>query len=76
LFTDKKFHNAGVADPWDASTQWDTPDLNEMWRSGPYGHIGSYDKLEDIILLRGHSLEASKLTEQEMQDLIQYTLSL
>ncbi|MBN2036688.1 MAG: hypothetical protein JW768_08115 [Chitinispirillaceae bacterium] len=76
MFTDKKFHNAGVDDPWDANTQWDTPGLHETWRTGPYGHLGSFDTLEDIILLRSHSMDASTLTQQELQDLVQYTLSL
>ena len=76
LFTDGEFHNSGVEDAWDANTLWDTPGLHETWRTGPYGHLGSYDKLEDILLLRGHSQEASSLTQQELQDLLQYTLSL
>lgn len=42
----------------------------------PLGHLGSYDKLEDLILLRGHSMDASKLTPQEFQDLMEYILSL
>jgi YVTN family beta-propeller protein len=76
LYTDMRFHNAGVADPFDANTSWDTPSIIESWRTGPWGHLGSYDKLEDLILLGGHSMDASKLTPQEFQDLMEYILSL
>jgi len=76
LFTSKKFHNCGVEDPWDANTQWDDPSLIEAWRTGPYNHIGSHETIEEIILLKGHSMEASKLSPQELKDLVEYTLSL
>ena len=76
LYTDMKFHNAGVEDPWDANTDWDTPSLIEAWRTSPFGHTGSYDKIEDIIKLRTHSLGASNLTTQELDDLVKYVLSL
>jgi hypothetical protein len=76
LYTDLKFHNAGVTDVFDANTSWDTPSLIEAWRTGPYGHLGSYDKLEDISMLKSHSQEASKLTSQEFQDLMQFLRSL
>jgi cytochrome c peroxidase len=76
LYTDMKFHDAGVADAFDANTQWDTPSLNEGWRTSPYGHLGSYDKMEDIVVLPGHSSEASKLTSQELLDLMEFLQSL
>jgi len=76
LYTDDEFHNAGVSDPGDATLDWNTPSLIEAWRTAPYGHIGSYDKIEEIIKLRAHSLGASKLTEQELKDLIEFVSSL
>lgn len=76
LYCDQSFHNAGVVDPWDANTQWDTPSLIEAWRTNPYGHTGSYDKILDIVKLRAHSLGASSLTAQELDDLVSYVLSL
>ena len=76
LYTDKKFHNAGVVDPYDANTQWDTPSLVEAWRTGPYGHLGSYDTISDIIKLRAHSLGATQLSDQELNDLIEFVSSL
>jgi YVTN family beta-propeller protein len=76
LYTDKSFHNAGVFDPFDANTQWDTPSLIEAWRTGPFGHLGSYDLIADIIKLRAHSIGATQLSEQEFNDLIEFISSL
>ena len=76
LYTDMDFHDAGVEDPWDANTQWDTPSLIEAWRTHPYSHTGKYDKIIDMIKLRAHSIGASNLTEQELNDLITYVQSL
>lgn len=76
LYTDDAFHNAGVLDSSDATTDWNTPSLIEAWRTAPYGHIGSYDKIEEIIKLRAHSIGATRLTEQEMKDLIEFVSSL
>jgi YVTN family beta-propeller protein len=76
LYTNLKSYNVGVTDPFDANTSWDTPTVIESWRTGPYGHLGSFDRLEDIILLRGHSLDASTLSAQEIKELLEYILSL
>ena len=76
LYTDKKFHNAGVVDVFDANTQWDTPSLIEAWRTSPYGHLGSYENITDMIMLRTHSLGATQLSPQEISDLIEFVSSL
>ena len=76
LYTDNNFHNAGVVDPWESNTDWNTPSLIEAWRTSPYNHIGSYDKIKDMVQLRTHSLGASNLTSQEVDDLVNYVLSL
>jgi YVTN family beta-propeller protein len=76
LYTNQRFENVGVVDPFDANTQWDTPSLNEAWRTSPYGHLGSYNNLSDILILPSHSLGASKLSPQDLSDLIEFVLSL
>jgi YVTN family beta-propeller protein len=76
LYWDGKFHNAGVADPFDANTQWDTPSLIEAWRTSPYDHIGSYNNISDMIELRSHSIGVSQLSQQDLSDLIEFVLSL
>jgi YVTN family beta-propeller protein len=76
LYTDNDFHNAGVPDSLDAGLDWNTPSLNEAWRTAPYAHTGGYDKIREIIQLRAHSLGASQLTEQELDELVEYVSSL
>jgi len=76
LYTDNKYHNAGVPDSLDASLDWNTPSLIEAWRTAPYSHIGRYDKISEIILLRAHSIGASKLSAAELADLVEYVSSL
>jgi DNA-binding beta-propeller fold protein YncE len=76
LYTDNKFHDAGIPDTSDQNLDWNTPSLIEAWRTAPYGHLGSFDKIEEIIILRAHSMGASKLTENEKKDLVEFVSSL
>jgi cytochrome c peroxidase len=76
LYTDNKFWDAGVSDTSDQNLDWNTPSLIEAWRTAPYSHLGSYDKIEEIIMLRAHSLGASQLTEEERKDLVEFVSSL
>lgn len=76
LYWDGKFHDAGVADPFDANSQWDTPSLIEAWRTSPYDHLGSYNNISDMILLRSHSIGAAQLSQQDLNDLIEFVSSL
>ena len=79
LYTDNLFHNAGVPDPFDANTQWDTPTVIETWRTSPYGHLGSYENLQglkDILLLQAHSIGAASLSKADFDDLVEFVLSL
>jgi YVTN family beta-propeller protein len=82
LFTDMIFWDAGVPDPYDANVQWKTPHLAETWRTGPYGHLGSYWGVREICELRGHSNAIDKLDidpagdGKEMEALVEYVLSL
>lgn len=81
LFTDKKFHDAGFSDPFDANKDWDTPGLNESWRTAPYNHIGSSENMRECLLSPGHAnirtLDGNmRLTESEIKDLLEYVLSL
>jgi DNA-binding beta-propeller fold protein YncE len=77
LYTDNEYYNAGVPDTLEASVKWNTPSLIEVWRTAPYSHTGAYDKIEEIIALRAHSLgEYETLTEQERKDLVEFVSSL
>jgi YVTN family beta-propeller protein len=76
LFTDNKFWNTGVPDPFDANTQWVTPHLVECWRTGPYGHLGSYWGIREILELKGHTNASKKLTFEEIDDIVEFVESL
>ena len=76
LFTDNKFWNTGVPDPFDANTQWVTPHLAECWRTGPYGHLGSYWGIREILEVESHSNAYQNLTVEEMDDLVAYIQAL
>lgn len=76
LFTHLESANAGIIDKIDQSSGFDSPSIIEAWRSGPYNHLGSHDKIEDVIKCPGHSKNVSNLTENEFSDLVQYVLSL
>jgi YVTN family beta-propeller protein len=76
LFTDCKRYNAGVTDPSDMNTSWDTPSLIESWRTAPYDHIGSTLTLEEILRVPGHSIDMGKLNAQEFSDLVEFVKSL
>ncbi|MBN1307254.1 MAG: hypothetical protein JXA18_05020, partial [Chitinispirillaceae bacterium] len=76
LYCDLLFHNIGVPDPYDANTEWDTPSLIEAWRTGPYGHLGSFREIEAMVKLPGHNNASSTLSSEEMEDLLLYVLSL
>ncbi len=76
LFTDCKAHETSVPDPFDANKQIYTPSLVEVWRTGPYGHIGSITSIREMVGLPGHNSAPANLTSQEMDDLVAYVLSL
>jgi YVTN family beta-propeller protein len=76
LFTDLKLHTSIVADQWDASTNFDTPSILEAWRTSPWDHIGTTTDFETLLTNSRHSNCASKLTESELRDLMEYVLSL
>ena len=76
LFADCLTHKSAVQDPYDANSKWDTPSLVEIWRTGPYGHIGSLWSVREMIELPGHNEAAAKLSADEMDDLVAYVLSL
>lgn len=76
LYTDMQFHDAIVPDPFDANTNWDTPSLIETWRSGPYSHLGNYSDIREMIELESHSNALQNLSTNEIDDLVEYVLSL
>ena len=61
---------------------WDlfyTPTLVEVWRTAPYLHDGSAATIQDVLTTRNPNNEhgvTKELTEQELNDLCEYVLSL
>ena len=79
LYTDLKLHDVGSRGPYDRRDDFDTPSLVEAWRTAPYMHDGHYANLKDLLLTGKHDDQGGNiesLTEQELNDLIEYVLSL
>lgn len=80
LFTNQRAYNIGTAGDYDrADDRFDTPTLLEVWRTAPYLHDGSATSLRELFTTRnredrhGHT---STLTRSELDQLIEYVLSL
>lgn len=78
FFTDLKKHDPthdyeGWENAGDKVTQYDTPTLVEVWRTGPYGINGSYATIYDYLKEDAH---ASELNDTELRQLSEYVLSI
>ena len=71
-----KWHNAGIEDPYDNNVNWDTPSITECWRTAPYGHLGSKLTIKEMIGIPGMSWYPPRLTQDEINDLVEFVLSL
>jgi YVTN family beta-propeller protein len=77
-FTDQKEHNIGTASGMDAG-YYDTPTLIEIWRTAPYLSDGRAATLRDVVkTCNDHDKhgKTSDLTQQEVDDLVAYLLTL
>ena len=79
LFTDQQQHDVGVHTPNDPSTRYDTPSLVEVGRTAPYLHDGRALTLRDVLTTHnadGRHGDAKALSPAELDDLVEYLLSL
>jgi cytochrome c peroxidase len=80
LYTDLHFHDVGTRAAYDRpADKFYTPTLIEVWRTAPYLHDGSAATLRDVVKtcnLHDEHGETSKLSQQEIDDLCEYVLSL
>ena len=80
LFTDLKSYNVGTAGPLDREVkEFDTPTLVEIWRTAPYLHDGSAVTIRDVLTTdnkHDQHGKTSHLTADQINDLIEYLLSL
>jgi YVTN family beta-propeller protein len=79
-YTDQKQHNVGVLTlPLEPDGKYDTPSLVEVYRTAPYFHDGRAATLKDVFTRhdsQGRHGHSSKLTPQELDDMIAFLLSL
>lgn len=80
LFTDLQHYNVGTNRTFDKPTdKFYIPTLVEVWRTAPYLHDGSAATMGDVVTtcnLHDEHGETSKLSNQEINDLCEYVLSL
>lgn len=79
LYTDLKMHNVGSRARYDRRSDFDTPTLIEVWRTAPYMHDGSFTTIQELIGKGKHgktSGDVESLSEQEVNDLAEFVLSL
>jgi YVTN family beta-propeller protein len=79
LYTDLQMRDVESKGPYDRRLDFDTPALIEVWRTAPYLHDGRYVTIKQVIKEGKHgrkSGEVEKLTEKEIDDLVEFVLSL
>ncbi len=79
LYTDQLMHDVDTQGPYDVAGRFDTPTLVEVWRTAPYLHDGRYTSVEQLLSKGKHGLRDGrfeKLDRQQLNDLIEFVLSL
>ncbi len=80
LFTDLKSYEVGTLGRFDKPADtFDTPTLVELWRTAPYLHDGSAATIRDVLTTanpKDQHGKTSHLTADQLNDLIEYLLSL
>lgn len=80
LFTDLQSHDVGTSNGHDGpGVKFDTPTLAEIWRTAPYLHDGSARTVREAIAgpdrFDQHG-KTAELSDQQVDDLVAYVLSL
>jgi cytochrome c peroxidase len=80
MFMDEKLYYTGIPDIFDPSPI-NTPHLTETWRTAPYGHLGTYTGMREILEVNTHSnmsknMVSGILTMNDVNDLVEYVNSL
>jgi len=78
LYTDMQMHDVGSKSPCDRRRDFDTPTLIEVWRTAPYFHDGRYTTVKESISKCKDHKDGGKveLNEQQINDLVEFVLSL
>jgi DNA-binding beta-propeller fold protein YncE len=79
-FTDTKMYDVKTQVPsYESREKFDTPTLIEVWRTAPYLHDGRYVNMKDVFKRGKHGDvkgTVDQLTEEQLDDLVEYLLSL
>lgn len=78
-YTNLGMYDVGSRGPYERRGKFDTPTLIECWRTAPYMHNGHYVTLHKLFSTGKHGLQVAKvenLSEREMNDLVEFVLSL
>ncbi len=79
LYTDLEMHDVASRGQYDRRDDFDTPTLIECWRTAPYMHDGHYTSMKELFTVGKHGAKAGDvegLNEQEVNDLVEFVLSL
>jgi cytochrome c peroxidase len=79
LLTDMKKYNVGTGIEPESNKEFDTPTLVEAWRTAPYLYDGRAVSLQEVLTLYNKDDKHGKvsaLDEQQLEDLIEYLLSI
>ena len=80
LYTDLHMHDVASSGQYDRNAkEFDTPSLNECWRTAPYLHDGHWLTIKELLKEGKHGAKVGpvdQLSEQELNDLVEFVLSL
>jgi len=79
LYTDLKMHDVASKGKYDRRSDFDTPTLIECWRTAPYMHDGHYLTVKELLTKGRHGEkggDVAKLSEEQIDDLVEFVLSL
>ncbi len=79
LYTDSKPYNVGSRNTQDRTDKFITPTLIEVWRTAPYLHDGRYLTIRELLDEGRHGLTGGRrerLTDEQIDDLVEFVLSL
>ncbi len=79
LFTDRASYDLASTRGLDEGRPLDTPTLVELWRTAPYLHDGRAASVRALLLDHNDEMlhgDVSALTPEELNDLVEYVLSL
>ena len=80
LYTDFLIRDVGSRGQYDRQDNFDNPTLIECWRTAPYMHDGHYTTMKELLTKGKHGKKGGgdidKLSEKQIDDLVEFVLSL